>query len=45
MIFVILACSALICWIIGLSLFQGIVIAVFMGCVWITGRRTKNEEY
>jgi len=44
MFFVILACSILLSWIIGLSLWQGIVIVLFMGSVWFTGRKMNNEK-
>ena len=43
MIFIILACSVLISWIIGLSLFQGIVVVLLMGSVWFTGRRVRTD--
>ena len=39
---IILICSVLLSWVIELSLFQGIVIVLFMGSVWVTGRRVRD---
>ena len=42
---IILACSVLLSWIIGLTLWQGVVVVLFMGCVWLTGRRAGYESF
>ena len=39
---IIVICSILLSLIIELSLFQGIVIVLFMGSVWVTGRRVRD---
>lgn len=36
---IILACSALLSFVIDLSVFQGVVVTLFMMSVWVTGRR------
>lgn len=43
MLGIILVCSVLLSWVIGLNLWQGIVIVLFIGCVWLTGRKVKYE--
>lgn len=39
---IILASAILLCWLIGLSAFQGVVLVLFMGCVWLTGRKVED---
>jgi hypothetical protein len=40
---IILVCSVLLSWVIDLTLWQGIVMNLFLVCVWMTGRRLGNE--
>jgi hypothetical protein len=39
----ILACSILLSFVIDLNLWQGIVVVLFVGSVWVTGRRISDE--
>lgn len=41
---IILACSVLLSFVIDLSLWQGVVVSLFMGSVWVTGRKMKYVE-
>ena len=42
MIALILVCSILLSWIIDLSLWQAIVVNLFLIATWITGRKMEN---
>lgn len=43
MIVLILVCAVLLSYVIDLSLWQGAVVVLFMGCVWITGLGTGMD--
>jgi len=42
MIGLILVCSILLCFVIGLNLWQSITMVLFSTCVYLTGRRMEN---
>jgi len=42
MIGLILVCSILLCFVIGLNLWQSIVVVLFSACVYLTGRMMEN---
>lgn len=41
---IILTCAVLLSYVIGLSLWQGIVVTLFCASIWLTGRGINHER-